>query len=516
MSAQMIFLDNRIRSAVVLLPILGLTVWVASELASDEFVAPAIILTLFGVLVFFTVFMKTIRFESAILNFLLVGYLVGNRGFAEITVARPFFPGEVCLALIFLCMLVRFALTRELPLLSDPLGRFILIYCGLGLLRLSLDYRTYGMDAIRDSAMVYYSLYFFFGRQMITRPEAREVLEKCLKFSFLALVPITLVQRFAPDLFFTSAGAMNFFFQKDDLVTTFAAAAVFVLYTRPHIFRWTWLRIGLILYYIAYIVIGITRASLAGLVAGSVLLLIAGHKQILLYLVIALALGLTVLTGMASTFGGSQTADPTVLLEKISSMVEFSGYQASGYESDFAELKANNNEFRRTLWQSFFDETNAASPVFGRGFGYDFLARYEDVYRKGEWLGLRSAHNFYVTLYGRMGIVGSLIFLCITWQILAGGVRAARAVRHGWLPLPALSFWSGAWAILVAAAVGVVLEGPIGAIVFWTFLGIGSGTLREAAELAHLPAGKSSRRVIRTDQPPAPGIPHPPNRAALA
>ena len=102
-------------------------------------------------------------------------------------------------------------------------------------------------------------------------------------------------------------------------------------------------------------------------------------------------------------------------------------------------------------------------------------------------MGLRSAHNYYPTLYGRMGIIGILVFLAITWQVLAGGVRAALAVRAGWLPLEDLSYWCGAWAVLVSAVVGVVLEGPMGAIVFWSFLGIGTRYVQAArAERQHL------------------------------
>ena len=49
-----------------------------------------------------------------------------------------------------------------------------------------------------------------------------------------------------------------------------------------------------------------------------------------------------------------------------------------------------------------------------------------------------------MTIYGRMGILGSLAFGAITWQLVAGGLRAARAVRLGLVPLVVLGFWCAA------------------------------------------------------------------------
>ncbi len=472
--AQTIILDSRIRSLIVLLPALGLAMWVASELSSEEYILPLIFIMAFGALVFFSVFVQVVRVEAAVLNMLLVGYIVGNRGFAELTLAKPFYPGEVALAVISIATLVRYVLSRELPDLSGLLARLIMIYCVLGAVRLFLDYSTYHMDAARDSAMVYYSIFFFLGRELATRPASKAMLEKCLRFSFLALLPIALAQRLFPELFM-----INILSEKDDILTIFAAVGVFVLYTRPNIYGLRWLRGALIVFYIGYIAIGVTRASLVGLMVGGIVLLVARQWRFLSFFAVAFVFGVTALGGLAFTYGDSSTINPDVMIEKFESMVDVTG--SGQYNSDFGNLKAGNNEFRRTLWQSFFDDTNETSPVFGRGFGYDFIARYQDVFHKGEWGNLRSAHNFYITLYGRMGIIGSLVFLLITWQIIAGGIRAGLAVRAGWLPLEDLCYWCAVWGILVAALFGVVLEGPMAATVFWTFLGIGVRTMQAAA-----------------------------------
>jgi hypothetical protein len=491
MASNTLLADNRIKNFLVLLPALAIAAWIASEIGSEDYLVPAVVTGAFGAVVVFNTFTKSIRLESSVLCFLLVGYLVGNRGFAELTFAPPFFPGEVCLALISAATLIRFVVTREWIDMSGFMATCILAFCVLGALRLAMDFSSYRMEAVRDSAMVYYSLYFFFGRQLALRADSKSMLEKSLRFSFIAMLPLLVVQRFAPDLFMTNAEA-SVVYQRNDLLTIFAAGGVFFMYTRPKLYRWAWVQAALIIFYMGYIAEGVTRASLLGLCVGSIPILVAGRKKFLLYPAAVVVLGGVALGTLTLATTQSNDSEATRIAEKALSIVDFSG--EAKYDSEVGDLKSGTNEFRRTLWQSFFDETNSVSPWFGRGFGYDFLAHYEDTYQTGKWEGLRSAHNYYVTLYGRMGIIGSLVFAAITLQVIVGGLRAAWAASAGWLALADLSYWCGAWAILVASAVGVVLEGPVGAIVFWSFLGVATGTFQVAEQ-------KRRDRLEREAQP---------------
>jgi hypothetical protein len=478
MASNTLLADNRIKNFLVLLPALAIAAWIASEIGSEDYLVPAVVTGAFGAVVVFNTFTKSIRLESSVLCFLLVGYLVGNRGFAELTFAPPFFPGEVCLALISAATLIRFVVTREWIDMSGFMATCILAFCVLGALRLAMDFSSYRMEAVRDSAMVYYSLYFFFGRQLALRADSKSMLEKCLRFSFIALVPLALMERFTPDSLM-SGGDASIFYQRNDLLTTFAASAVFFMYTRPKLYRWAWVQAVLIVFFIAYIAEGVTRASLLGLCVGSIPILVAGRRKFLLYPGAVLMLGVVALTALTFVTQSTEDSEASRIVEKARSMVDISG--DASYNTALGDIKSGNNEFRRTLWQSFVEETNSVSPWFGRGFGYDFLAHYEDSYGRGKFEGLRSAHNYFVTLYGRMGIIGSLVFATITLQVLMGGVRAGLAVGAGWLPLAELSYWCAAWAILVASALGVVLEGPVGAIVFWSFLGVAAGGYKTAA-----------------------------------
>ena len=504
--AQNILWDSRLKTLVVLLPALGILWWVSGELADAEYAAPAAILGPFVAFVAITLFAKTVRFEMIFLCVLVTGYLVGNRGFANLAPFKPLYPGEIGMIVISACLFLRYVLTREGPDFSGWPARIIILYLALGGVRLARDYHIYKLDAIRDSAMVYYAVYYFFGRLLITTPRSEAFLEKCLKFSVVALLPVSIVERVFPELMerFEEYIMIS---EKDDILNAFAIVGVFFLFTRPGMFRNAWLRPILIMYYIAYVVTGLGRAAILALAVGSVLPLLAGKTRFLLYPAVAVVLGLFGLTAFAVTVGNSQTGDSAAVEDKILSMVDITG--SASYHSDYGALKEGTNDFRRKLWTTFIDEANFASPLFGCGFGPNIVAVFDETYHLGgdaQHETLRSAHNFYVTLYGRMGIVGVAIFAVLTWIIISGGIRAALAVKAGRLPLSVLGYWCAVWVVLVVSAVGVVLEGPMGAVIFWVFLGVAIEVSKEPVhqpepsmeEVADLPAlrGSPMRRPL--------------------
>ena len=68
-----------------------------------------------------------------------------------------------------------------------------------------------------------------------------------------------------------------------------------------------------------------------------------------------------------------------------------------------------------------------------------------------------------------MGLVGLLALAAL---VAALAVRTWRAMRNPLTARTSLGLWAGVWTIFVSACFGVVLEGPMGAVVFWSLLGI--------------------------------------------
>jgi hypothetical protein len=73
-------------------------------------------------------------------------------------------------------------------------------------------------------------------------------------------------------------------------------------------------------------------------------------------------------------------------------------------------------------------------------------------------------------------------------------VRTWRAARH--LPLEIAGLWAGVCIILTAACLGVVLEGPMGAVVFWTLLGLASASTADAESTPETPATDEDAKAL--------------------
>jgi O-antigen ligase len=143
-------------------------------------------------------------------------------------------------------------------------------------------------------------------------------------------------------------------------------------------------------------------------------------------------------------------------------------------------------------WRAAIDETVENNVWFGLGFGYDLADRFVRQYfpDSSEDFTARSPHNVLITVFARMGLVGAAAFLVLlaiitvrTWRALRGPARAREASV----------FWCAAWVILICACFGVVLEGPMGAVVFWTLLGLANSADGAASEMTaaadeHAPA----------------------------
>ena len=77
-----------------------------------------------------------------------------------------------------------------------------------------------------------------------------------------------------------------------------------------------------------------------------------------------------------------------------------------------------------------------------------------------------------------MGGVGLAALLAI---IAAMTLQTWRALRDRTTDPTAVGLWCAAWVIFTSACFGVVLEGPMGAVVFWSLLGMANAMTANAA-----------------------------------
>lgn len=467
----------QLRNALVVLAAAGLAVWVGISLAQEKhFIASVVALVSVWAVLAWT---RGPFAETWLLAFLVFGYVIGNRGFAQIMPVSglPLFLSELGLASSVTLVLLRGAQSRLLPVQYDWLNGLLLLWFTLGLGRIAWDVRTHGFIALRDFATVYYVGYFFVAQALARQVNSQRLLQTAFLVTF-ATLPVTGMLSYAfPDFFLSNllVSGVPLIFYKDDLLASFLFTGYIVLLPAGSLVwrgadPWRWVLA------IASLVFGLTilsRASMVGLLLAIGWMSWAGHWRpfkVLAGVCLAGLLGITIVSLLQKRDFTETRA--YAIYEAAISVADFSGTR--NYQSDTSSIKGDNNRFRLVWWRNVAVETATTSPIFGHGFGADLAAGFVQEYYPDSTddFTARSPHNIFLTIFGRMGAAGALVLAAIYWNIFRATLRTAKAARLDSSRLDTLTFQAACWVIMVSSCFGVVLEGPMGAIPFWIMLGL--------------------------------------------
>jgi O-antigen ligase len=483
-----------LRALVIVVPGLLVALYLAAQIGYGNL--PTTIYFLLGVifLVGVKIFTKRIRFEGLVLGVLLFGYIVGQSGFGHFSISprQGIYLGEIGLMICLGVTIPRIAFTRERIIPKQPLAWAIFAFIAIGTLRFIYDLRhsINKVEVVRDFATIYYVVFFFIAFNVCRHPGSRLFLRRAITVALICSI-------FVSSIFFVVPSVFNHLVvhgrpivePRGDLTGSFMGFACVLFFlngqTKGHPIRWT------ILSFAAFIalLIPLSRATFLGFAAAVIILMLSGQPKFLLRLVIFCVVGIMTLTPilLAVKKTGEETY-ATRLRDKILSIVEPFGVKHA-FSTEAGEVAAGNNEFRAAWWKSVIDETNEKSPIVGMGFGYDlakrFLLSYTNPLNQYEF-DVRSPHSIILTVYGRMGIIGILAFFLVVFYILRSALRCAAAIRSRKTPPLDIALWCGVIAILITSCFGVMLEGPMAAIVFWSLLGMAS--YREWERLHPAPA----------------------------
>jgi O-antigen ligase len=470
------------RALVIVIPGLLVAFYLATQIGSGD--APIAIYFLIGVVVLIAVKFSTkyVRLEALVLGILLFGYIVGQSGFGHFSLSprKGIYLGEVGLVICLGAMVARLAFTRERIIPKQPLAWAILALIAVGTSRFVYDFRN-SVDQIvvvRDFATIYYAAFFFIAFNICRHARSRMFLQNTVAAALICSIFVCPVFFVVPSLYdHFLIHRQPFIAPRGDLTGSFMGFACILFYlnsrTKRHWIRWTLLSFAAFL----ALILPLSRATFLGFTAAVVLLMLAGQPAFLLRLAVFTVIGTMILTPVVLAMRGTGEATyATMLREKILSVVEPFGNKRF-FASEVGEVSEGNNEFRATWWKSVIDETNEKSPLVGLGFGYDlakrFLRSYTAPLDPFEF-DARSPHSILLTMYGRMGLIGFLSFAVVVFFILKSSLRCAAAIRRRKTGPIDMALWCGVVAILITSCFGVMLEGPMAAIVFWSLLGMAS------------------------------------------
>ncbi len=422
--------------------------------------------------------------ETILLSLLCFGYIVGNRGFAQLNLFGIFI-GEFCLAACLCLMLMHIPLKRQLPLRMDAMGWWVAVSLALGAARLLPSLRPHGMLAVRDFAVLYYALFFLAAQPMIRHPQSFRFFERALAIS-LGVLPFTFALfELAGDFLvrnLTLFGVPLIFYKGDNVATFLGLGSLFFTFR-----YWrTQSVLALVLAGLSLLLMlhASARAAILAYACASAVALAAGRWRLLRLQAVVAGIGL-----LGAVFLMLATRQPfsesklNSLFEHAISLVDFEG--SYNYSSPQAADSGDNNRFRLVWWNSVLRDTINERPLTGLGFGSDLATPFLDEYYGMEVDGFtaRSPHSVLVTIMGRMGAMGMALYALLIGLMLRATLRIVRRERAGATSDTGLVYICCAWMIFVSACFGVVLEGPMGAIPFWICLSIAwDGSRQEAPE----------------------------------
>ncbi|HYH18765.1 MAG TPA: O-antigen ligase family protein [Azospirillum sp.] len=444
----------------------------------------------------------------SIIGLLLVGYVLGGRGFAHIGVA-PAYVGEIVLILSILLFLS----APDFRIFLESRIVWLIVAFDLWCFFRTVPYLgEYGFDALRDSALYGYSAFtFIVASLMIDRRMIRGLViafDRALTVSVVFL-PILII--FAPREPGLSEDAVPFILLKGgDVAVHLAGVLAFrLLRLRDSMvpghppLRWipNWLFWSSWLAAAVWVGAG-ARGGLLALAVGIFAIFLFGYGRRPVLLVVA---GIAVvLTGMAMLDFRIETERREISAAQIiANATSIVGWKVTDTSADIdsVELEAT-AIWRLQWWEDILDYTLFGEFFWtGKGFGENLADT--DGYQVSELGELRSPHNGHLTVLARSGVPGFVLWLLVNvafgLALLSMAIRMRREGAFAWQRINAwiLTLWAAA---MVNATFDVYLEGPQGGIWYWSIIGVGLAVL--AIERRLLVASPANAGVLRSQAVP--------------
>lgn len=399
----------------------------------------------------------------------------------------PFIWGEMTLVVVALWTFLN--LTHQAwNLFFGKLGLCVAGFFCVGAFRLLLSIQESGwnMDAVRDSMIWYYALFFFFGITLATRvPLANATWVWIQRFWILTVIWMVC-------LFFTQGriihmspntwrGIPLLLHSTSDVLQQMSLGILLLLMYNPKDLRrgplYSLFMIGVLLVAAHSLFTAQGRGVKIAVLGGIFLGVLASFRtpvriwSFSRYAVIGLVL--LMLLGIGAILYG-----PAGLRQDIGRRARLDRFT----EIRAGEQEASTARWRTVWWQNIHEHVQQTHPLLGIGFGRNLSDFNPFIVDDGDPHPVRSPHNINMTIYARMGILGGLLWFLILllgfaplfFRLRRGGFfhweqgyRQYTPERYRELFL-LLVFLIATW---INSSFAVLMEGPVLGIWFWFALG---------------------------------------------
>jgi hypothetical protein len=373
-----------------------------------------------------------ISFPRKMILWMVGAYLILNVGFEMVRIppVGPGIPiGELVLVLCVFVISTRVLLpmmAREVWLLP------ILVWWGLSLSRSVMDFSSGGIWAFRDASQAIESLYLIVGFWLVSSEANLQYFFRWLRrMLFIAagyglLYPLSdKLQALSPKLSGLGSGATSLVFAMQNAAVMLIWAAAWLLIDRPPNARATITRdllAGLLL--AMGVAFGQSRSNyLQILVLGAVLFAVkrkTATKWAVTLLLGALLIGAISISGVELKGRENQR----ISLDFIAQHFESISGSSSGSEN--IQGATAGISLRIGWWRHILDqlESSPAKMAFGLGYGIpltDF---------QGSTAITREPHNSYISVIGRLGVSGMLVWVLMQAALYTSWLRSFRLCKR--------------------------------------------------------------------------------------
>lgn len=397
----------------------------------------------------------TSRSIMPILYIFLLGMFALNRGFAYIGLpigSMPIYLTEIVLAIFLLKNLLLLPIKKKIKKVRTPLDIPFAFYYLVGIALLLKDLPQYGILAVRDFVLVYYSLFFYVITENIrTFEDIQRIIKICLIGGTLSVVSYLGRPWLWPLL--NQVALSN----EIGYATHMSLSILFVIALRDYLAK------KKIFYFIACIQIvailkSMVRSTWVALAVSLVFLLIISAKKqrkSTLSVVVGIFAGVLILI-----LGYSYFSNPVIFRE-------LSMEAQSIYDINMSTSSAANTKWRVETTRIGLQRV-LQNPL-GDGFGRP-AAIWETM--SGGNIEV-DYHNSHLSLLVRTGVLGFLIYLCINalfyYRALQFCVRTDKPLHRAYMT----GILAGHMSIAINSMFFMVLQGPYMGIFYWIFMGLG-------------------------------------------
>jgi hypothetical protein len=373
------------------------------------------------------------------------------------------FLAELLLGLGLVLMIVEF---KQFVFIWNKPVKKMLLFILVTFIYALLAFGKFSVKAIlQDSAMFIYAVFVFIMFMFQHEFDwLKEKLFSLYRWYPLGMVVLFLLVSFVPffQTFSLFGNVPLLLYKYGDMAVHLLIATLLMLTNNIQLKQhWKWINACLIVF-LFLVISSYNRAGMLAYLTGLSVFLLYYRKRfsasvVRQYTIIFIGVLVIVLSILANTKVEENFQGRTVGVIQLKKNV------TSIFNNDVEGGLADNKLWRLAWWYTIINEaTEPKNALLGKGIGEN-LALISDVRVEDE--SLRSPHNFHLNILARFGILFFGLWLVWMWDHL-------KQLKNDKLPELNVLILVFFIAFIVNASFDVYLEGPMGAMPFWTWLGI--------------------------------------------